>query len=114
MVLFVPIFSMGTVTYAQGTSQTIAVSAVVAPHVYLVVNDSGQITQIFNNSHRESEPSVLVGSLSGPVGQFSPAIISQYANLKPSLDFSKYGILYQKPSFMKRVLSSALVQSKIF
>ncbi len=105
---------MGTVTYAQGSSQTIAVSAVVAPQIYLVADDSGQITQIFNNSHRESEPSVLLGGLNGPAGQLSSFIISQYAILKPSLDFSKYGVLYQKPNFIQRVLKNALVQSKLF
>ena len=114
MVLFAPIFSMGSVVCAQEQEQTIAVSAVVLPHIYLVVDDSGQITQVFNNSHQESEPIVLVSSLSGQAGQLSPAIANQYAALKPSLDFSKYGVLYQKPSFVKRVLKNALLESSLF
>ncbi len=113
MVLFAPIFSMGPAVCAQENSQTIAVRAVVEPHIYLVVNDSGQITQVFNNSHWESEPSVLVGSLSGPVGQLSPTTANQYTTLKPLLDFSKYGVLYQKPNpdYLNRAVISSLVKN---
>lgn len=114
MVLSVPILPMGAVAYAQENSQTIAVNAAVLPHIYLVVNDSAEITQIFNNAHHESEASVLLGSLSGQAGQLSPDIASQYLSLKPSLNFSKYGVLYQKPSFAVRVLKNALMQSKLF
>lgn len=113
MVLVVPIFDMGSVVYAQENSQTIAVGAVVEPHVYLVVNDN-KISQVFSNGHQEVEPIVLSGNLNGLAAQMSPEIANQYNQLKNSLDFSKYGVLYQKLSLIGRVLKNALVQSKIF
>jgi len=91
MVLFVPVFALAPAASTQAASETIAISAVVQPHIYLVVDSSGEIRQIYSNSHQESEPLVMLGSLSGSAGAMTTDIAAQYANLRPALDFSKSG-----------------------
>lgn len=75
---------------------TITVMATVRPQRIIVVDKQLAITRILSNTARETRPIVLLNSVDGKEMPYSESIVDQYASLKPSLDFSKPGIVYER------------------
>ncbi len=94
-------------------SSSLTVTASVAAHVYLIIDDNGNINKIFSNANFESQPIALLGSLNGQRTSITDRIQNQYIQLKPSLDF-RYGYIYQKPSLVQKSIKSAIIPMLMF
>lgn len=110
ILLTTPSVSSAQVIYGN---TSITVTASVKAHVYLIVDGSGTIKQIFSNADYESAPAALSGSINGTKVALSPKIEWQYQELKPQLSF-KYGYIYQAPSLIQKSLNSAIIPSVLF
>lgn len=90
----------GSVVYAQDSnkfSSTISVQAVVQPHVYIILNKSGDIDEVYSNSDVKVEPIVILGSLSGQLGIYTSVTAAKYSKIEPKIDYtSGPGILYKR------------------
>jgi len=80
----------------QDTTQGYAVLASVQPARYIVVDSNLQIKQIVSNTAQDVVPYVVMNSLDGNQIPYTSAVQSQFAQLKPSLSFSKAGTVYKR------------------
>src|SRR5205085_2488015 len=83
----------------QGSQRSVGgvvqLSATVEPRRVIVVDGRSHILQIVSNTAQYVEPSVRIGSESGPQTDFSGAVLIEYQLLQDQVDFSKTGIVYQ-------------------
>jgi hypothetical protein len=97
VLFFISIGLMEASVSAQTNSAILEVTASVAPHTYLIVNDDGQIIEIHSNADKEGTVVVLQDSIKGKSIDYTSALLRQYNKLRPSLNFTQPGSLYRKP-----------------
>jgi hypothetical protein len=78
----------------SGTKYTVLAS--VQPARYLVVDSNLQIKQVISNTRQDVVPYVMMNSLDGNQLPYTDAVRSQFLALKPSLNFSKAGVVYAR------------------
>lgn len=62
-------------------SQTVVITATVAPARSIVVNDAGQMIKIYSNTNERVAPKVYVGKAPGPEVVLTPQLKSQYDHI---------------------------------
>jgi hypothetical protein len=116
-ILFASLFFTGRSASAI-SGINITVTAVVQPSTYLVINEERQIAKIFNNYHQEGVLYAVKDSIEGQIIEITAEINSQYQALKPSLDFSTQGVIYQYNKFksqsQQNIVKSLLPQIKYY
>ena len=80
----------------EQSSGTITVIATVAPNRYIIVDSDLTIQTILSNTEEEVRPMVLLDTIDGQELPYSEGIMEQYQSLKPSLNFSEPGIVYDR------------------
>src|SRR3712207_5966059 len=71
----------GSGTVSAGTisvTQTITITATVAPARSIVVNDQGQMTKIYSNTAENLTPKVYLYDVPGETRPLTPALLKQY------------------------------------
>jgi hypothetical protein len=86
--------SAGTIS----VSGKITVTAIVAPQHYVIINDSGTITEIISNSNQDTVPLVYKDKvIKGNEMPLTPEIYAQYNKIiKPGKSY--IGTIYKQPS----------------
>lgn len=92
----------------ETASNTITVVATVLPQRMIIVDENLTIQKVISNTAEEIRPVVVLGEVDGKEIPYSQSIVEQYQSLKPSLNFSKPGVVYQRderpiPALMKRI-----------
>lgn len=65
------------------------------PHVRVIIVDTNfKILQIISNTKKDVEPTVRIGNEKGPVIPLTETVMAQYQETKPTLNFSKIGVVY--------------------
>lgn len=64
--------------HTVSVSQTITITAVVAPKRSIVVNDSGQMTKIYSNTNDTITPQVYLNDYPGAARPLTPELLEQY------------------------------------
>lgn len=95
----------------ETASNTITVVATVLPVRIIVVDHNLMIQKIISNTAEETRPIVVLGEVDGKEVPYSQSILEQYQQLKPSINFSKPGMVYQRderpiPALIKRIWRS--------
>jgi hypothetical protein len=62
-------------------SQTITITATVAPKRSIVVNDKGQMTKIYSNTDQNVEPGVYLNDVPGESRPLTPELKKQYDDI---------------------------------
>lgn len=96
---------------STSSNSTITIMATVRPQRIIIVDKNLVITKIMSNTDQEMRPLVLLESTDGSEIPYSESIAEQYLALKPALNFSKPGIVYEQSSdsivtWIKRFLSA--------
>ncbi len=81
---------------ASTSGGNISVVASVSPARYIIVDHDLKIQRILSNTKDEVRPSVLLLTADGEELPYTDSIRSQYASLKPKLDFSHPGEVYKR------------------
>lgn len=79
------------------SNDSVTIVASVAPLRTVIVDNDLNIIKIYSNTMQNVRPQVYLGGLDGAEQPFSDSISRQYQSLKSSLDFSKPGLIYQRP-----------------
>lgn len=88
-----------TITGAQSnTDSQIIVLATVLPERSIIVDSDLTIQKIYSNTLREVRPNVYQDTISGPIVAYTESIQEQYEELSHSIDYSKPGLVYVRPS----------------
>ena len=66
----------------------------VPPTRIIIVDKNLEILQIISNTRKEVEPTVRIESEKGPELPLTESVLGQYQKIKPTLNFSKMGIIY--------------------
>jgi len=96
-------------------SQTIHITATVAPMRCIIVNQTGQIIEITSNTPEPVKPRVFIDKVRANTERsLSPEIYSRYQNLISRSNLTKPGVIYrqtkvtpaqrQAPSFIAKLL----------
>lgn len=80
----------------EAQAQTITVTAAVRPLRTIIVDKNLLIQKIVSNTSEDIRPMVVLAVADGEELPYSESIQKQYEFLKPSLDFSKPGIIYTR------------------
>jgi hypothetical protein len=75
-------------------SQTITVTAVIAPARYIIVNKTGIITSILSNSAQDVAPKVYLGNPQGVQQSLTPALQKKYESILLHYHGNKVGTIY--------------------
>jgi hypothetical protein len=75
-------------------SQTITVTAVVAPARSIIVDQSGQILTILSNTEDPVMPNVYMGTIHGSQQSLTPALQKQYTAILAAHKGSQIGTIY--------------------
>lgn len=89
------------------SDSTITVMATIQPQRIIVVDKNLTIKTILSNTSQDVRPIVFLESLDGKLLPYSESIIEQYSVLKPSLELSKPGVVYEAKPFSLRSFISA-------
>ncbi len=81
-------------------AETITLQATVSPRRTIVVDEHGIILQIASNSSIDVKPDVVLDTIDGTSLQLTKDIYQAYSKLLPSLDVTKPGIVYSKPTVL--------------
>lgn len=81
---------------AGPSGSTLTIMATVRPQRFIVVNRDLKIQAVLSNTDHNVRPTVYLDGIDGQEIPYSESIIEEYQNLKPSLNFSKPGILYER------------------
>lgn len=79
------------------SSDTVTVTASIAPQRIVIVNKDLKIIAIYSNTKENIRPSVFLDRLDGTELPYSDSVIRQYESLKPTLNFSQPGEVYKEP-----------------
>ena len=92
------------------SSGTIAVTAVVPPARYILVNRQATIIAIISNTPINVTPMVYVNSLKGTPLVLTPEIDQQYETILATVDGAQPGVIYtqQAPSLLSKLGSDLL------
>ena len=103
------------VAYGQNYSPdfSLTVSAVVQPHIYIVIDQSNNIQQIFSNSNVDVYPTVVLGDINGPQLPMTTYISEEYQTLRHQITI-KYGQIYQIPSHWQTAIKASSHLSILF
>lgn len=82
----------------SGSDSQIVVMATVLPERSIVVDSDLTIQQIYSNTLQDVRPNVYRGKIDGSTTAYSDSIREQYEQLSNSIDFSKPGKVYERPS----------------
>ncbi len=93
--------------------QTIGVTAIVAPHIYIVAGSHNEITQIVSNTSLNIAPTVSSGSVFGQPLTMTANIANQYSHLQNRLVL-RAGVIYRQPKLISRANRLALFKSSLF
>ncbi len=80
---------------ATPSNSTLTIMATVRPQRIIIVDKNFVITKIMSNTNLDMRPLVLLQTTDGAEIPYSESIANQYLALKPTLDFSKPGIVYE-------------------
>lgn len=91
----------------QGGS-SVTVVGTVLPQRLIVVDENLTIRKVISNTSEEIRPTVVLGEVDGKEIPYSASIIDEYQFIKPTLDFSQPGIVYERddrpiPALLKRI-----------
>lgn len=108
--LFIIVVLSSFVYFGESKHSNITITVAVEPMRTIVVNKSLRIVQIISNTKKDVEPVVYLDTPDGIELPYSEGIRDQYLTLKPVLNFSKPGIVYERDdrifvSLFKTVLS---------
>lgn len=80
--------------HIKAASQKMQFTAEVAHARVIIVDTNFKILQIISNTKKDVEPTVRIGNGKGPIIGITEPVITQYEDLKPTLNFSKIGVVY--------------------
>ncbi len=88
-------------------TQGITVTATVLPTRIIIVDKNLTIQKIISNTSEDVRPIVYLETADGEEIAYSESVRREYSFLKPSLNFSKAGIVYEReertiPAILKR------------
>ena len=107
-ILFVVLFSLD---HPAKALQKMSFTAEVPPTRIIIVDKNLEILQIISNTRKEVEPTVRIESEKGPELPLTESVLGQYQKIKPTLNFSKIGIIY--PSRRENVLDTLYFKNKL-
>ena len=84
------------VLLVESQNQKMTVTVTVEPQRVIIVDKNLTIMQIISNTELDIRPIVLLGSQDGSELPYTESIMRQYFFLKPTLNFSQPGILYDR------------------
>lgn len=94
VVLLSNVFLFGTSN--TDTQREITIVATVLPTRTIIVDKNLTILKIYSNTKDDVRPIVLQDKLDGASINYSDAIQSQYSALKPVINFTQAGLVYQR------------------
>lgn len=84
------------VLIAESQTQKMSVTVTVEPHRVIIVDKNFTIRQIISNTEENVRPMVLLDSQDGKEVPYTESIRLQYMYLKPSINFTEPGIVYDR------------------
>ena len=97
--LFIVILFLTSLIYwGEAKNQNLSITVTVEPVRTIVVDRNLQITEIISNTKEDIRPIVLLDTQDGIELPYTDGIQQQYAILKPILNFSKSGLIYERDS----------------
>lgn len=94
--LFILVVITSFVYWGETKSQNLSITVTVEPVRTILVDRNLQIESIISNTKEDVRPVVLLETQDGTDLPYTESIASQYALLKPVINFSKPGIVYQR------------------
>ena len=81
----------------------ITIVATVKPLIIIVVDKDIQIQKIYSNTTSAVRPLVVLEKVDGEEVPYTDSIRKQYGELKPTLNFDKPGVIYEKNRSLSKV-----------
>ncbi len=92
----------------ESANFNVAITATIRPMRVIVVDQTLTIKKVISNTKEDIRPMVVLDTEDGKELAYSDAIYTQYEDLKPTLNFSKPGILYERDNRPLQALFKAL------
>lgn len=96
IVIIVVVTAIASAVPKSGDSFTVL--ATVAPQRSVVVDKDLTVLQIYSNTTKDVRPNVYLDKIDGEEVAYSDSILHQYQAIKKSVNFTKPGLVYQKPA----------------
>lgn len=94
--LFILVVVTSFVYWGETKNQSLSITVTVEPVRVVIVDRNLQIQTIVSNTKEDIRPVVFLDTQDGPDLPYTEGIESQYSLLKPVINFSKPGIVYQR------------------
>ncbi len=100
-ITLIAVFATNALVIAEEFTHTggnIQIVASIRPSRILVVDENFVIQKIYSNTATDVRPVVYLNSLDGEELPYSETITKEYLKLKPGLDLSSPGMVYERES----------------
>jgi len=103
------LFFVNLILVSVEPAPQVVVTITVDPVRIIIVNKNLTITKIMSNTKQDIRPIVYLENEDGVELPYSESIMREYFFIKPSLDFSRPGIVYEReerlfPALIKRMI----------
>jgi hypothetical protein len=95
-IVFIMIVLSSFVYWGESKSQNLSITVTVEPMRSIIVDRDLRIVTIISNTQEDVRPLVYLDTRDGLNLPFAEGIQQQYNTLKPVINFSKPGVVYQR------------------
>lgn len=108
-VCFVLILLTSFVYWGESKNKSLSITVTVEPVRTIVVDRNLQITNVISNTKEDVRPVVVLDTRDGPDLPYTESIEKQYAALKPIINFSKPGVVYERDTRVTLAVLKTLI-----